>query len=416
MIRIGIVGCGRILAAHLRGYRKLHEAGFRDFQITALCSRKLDDARMYVKRGGEVPQRPAVSNLAGDPLAIGDEYLSDFQPEVEVATFTDYRELIASGRVDAVNDFSTHALHHQIAELAFAHGKHLMTQKPLAITVAAARRMCDEAERRKLTFGVFENFRYSPATRHLRWAFESGLAGKLQMFLLGYAGVWWAPNLIVADTPWRHLKSEAGGISLDLGVHFFDQLRYVAGEVASVSARATVLEPLRISRDAAGRTIREQACDADDTFVAQLETVGGAVGSMFASWGGHGGATRVENGSVYQGSGGRISAGDLSADGTKTEKLADLYRATAPAALQGRHFPRGLDDSFALAQLDWLQAVAAGSQPETDGREGLKDLATAFALLESSLSGRSVSPADVAEGRVRAFQVDLDRKWGLERH
>ena len=145
MIRIGIVGCGRILAAHLRGYRKLYEAGFRDFQITALCSRKLDDARMYVKRGGDVPQRPAVSNLAGDPLAIGDEYLSDFQPEVEVATYTDYRELIASGRVDAINDFSTHALHYQIAEVAFAHGKHLMTQKPLAITVAAARRMCEEA-------------------------------------------------------------------------------------------------------------------------------------------------------------------------------------------------------------------------------------------------------------------------------
>jgi len=199
-------------------------------------------------------------------------------------------------------------------------------------------------------------------------------------------------------------------------VHFFDQLRYVAGEVASVSARATVLEPLRISRDAAGRTIREQACDADDTFVAQLETAGGAVGSMFASWGGHGGATRVESGSVYQGSGGRIAAGDFTADGTKTEKLADLYRAAAPTALQERHFPRGLDDSFALAQLDWLQSVAAGSQPETDGREGLKDLATAFALLESSASGRSVSPADVAEGRVRAFQVDLDRKWGLERY
>jgi 1,5-anhydro-D-fructose reductase (1,5-anhydro-D-mannitol-forming) len=414
MIRIGIVGCGRILAAHLRGYRLLREAGYGDFQITALCSRKIDDARMYVKRGGEVAQRPAVSNLAGDPLAIGDEYLSDFQPEVEVATYTDYREMIASGRIDAVNDFSTHALHHQIAAVAFAHGKHLMSQKPLAITVAAARRMCEVAERRGLTFGVFENFRYTPATRHLRWAFESGLAGKLQMFLLGYAGVWWAPDLIVADTPWRHIKSEAGGISLDLGVHFFDQLRYVAGEIKSVSAQTTILEPIRYTRDADGRTIREQVCDADDTFTAQLETEGGALGSMFASWAGHGGATRVEQGSVYLGSKGRISAGEFTADGFLSERLADLYRASAPAHLREAHFPRGVEDSFALAQLDWLQAVAAGRQPETDGREGLMDLATAFALLESSAAGRPVAPSDVAEGRVRAFQRPLDAQYGLE--
>jgi len=416
MIRIGIVGCGRILAAHLRGYRLLREAGFGDFQITALCSRKLDDARSYVNRGGEPAQRPAVTDSPGDPLSVGDEYLSDFQPEVEVATYSDYREMIASGRIDAVNDFSTHALHHQIAAVAFEHGKHLMSQKPLAITVAAARRMCEEAERRRLTFGVFENFRYAPATRHLRWAFESGLAGRLQMFLLGYAGVWWAPDLIVAETPWRHMKSEAGGISLDLGVHFFDQLRYVAGEIKSVSARATVFEPTRYSRDALGRVVRELSCDADDTFVAQLETAGGALGSMFASWAGHGGSTRVENGSVYLGSCGRISAGEFSADGVRKDRLCGLYRASAPAALQEAQFPRGLDDSFALAQLDWLQAVAAGRQPETDGREGLRDLATAFALLESSAAGEPVSPADVAEGRVRAFQRPLDAQWGLESH
>ena len=104
MIRIGIVGCGRILAAHLEGYRILREAGVDGFAITALCARRADDALGYVKRGEGPPQRRAVSAIPGDPLAVGDQYLSDFQPGTRVEVFTDYREMIASGRVDAVTD------------------------------------------------------------------------------------------------------------------------------------------------------------------------------------------------------------------------------------------------------------------------------------------------------------------------
>ena len=170
MIRIGIVGCGRILAAHLRGYRLLREAGIDDFQVTALCSRKADDALGYVSRDSGPPQRKPVSDIPGDPLAIGEEYLSDFQPGVDVKVYTDYEEMITAGPIDAVNDFTIHSLHHQIADLAFRHGKHLMSQKPLAVTMEAARRMCEQADAAGVSFGVFENARFRKDVRQIGWA------------------------------------------------------------------------------------------------------------------------------------------------------------------------------------------------------------------------------------------------------
>ena len=225
MVRIGIVGCGRILAAHLEGYRLLCEAGVDGFEITAICSRKAQDAMSYVTRGEGPVQRNPVSTIPGDPLAVGDLYLSDFQPGTKVSIYSDYREMIASGQIDAVNDFTIHCLHHQIAEVAFAHGKHLLTQKPLAVTIAGARQMCEQAEAAGVTFGVFENLRFAAGVRHQHWAFsEMGPVGPLQMAVMGNIGTWWAPDLIVAETPWRHSLLEGGGIALDLGPHFFDMI------------------------------------------------------------------------------------------------------------------------------------------------------------------------------------------------
>ncbi|MBX3413877.1 MAG: Gfo/Idh/MocA family oxidoreductase [Pirellulales bacterium] len=415
MIRIGIVGCGRILAAHLRGYRLLREAGFDDFRITALCARRPEDAQMYVRRGHGPAQRPAVSHIAGDPLSIGDEYLSDFQDGVEVEIYTDYRQMIAEAPIDAVNDFTTHALHHQVAATAFGANKHLLSQKPLAVSVAAARAMCEEADRRGLSFGIVENFRFLPETRQLDWFFnQSGRYGSLQMILLGYLATWWAPDLIVAETPWRHLLAEGGGITLDLGVHFFDQFRLVAGEIASVSARTAILEPRRVRRDVQGAVVEQIDCDADDTVFAQFETVRGTQGSLVASWGGHGAPTVLGAGSVFYGSQGRITGGEVTFDGGRTASLAALYESEASAEQRERDFPRGITDPFALNQLDWLAAIANRRPPRASGREGLADLAATFALLESDKLGSRVAVADVLEGRIAEYQRPINARFGLE--
>src|SRR5918912_19371 len=149
MIRIGIVGCGRILNAHLQGYKRLREQGIDNFRITALVARRAEDAHMFLRRGeGPPPRPPVLDPSTGDPLAAPHTYLSDFQDDVEVRIYTDYRELIASGQVDAINDFTTLALHHQVGAAALGAGLHLLTQKPLAISVRAGKLLVDMAAAR----------------------------------------------------------------------------------------------------------------------------------------------------------------------------------------------------------------------------------------------------------------------------
>jgi predicted dehydrogenase len=413
MIRIGIVGCGRILAAHLRGYRLLREAGVDNFRITALCSPNEDDAHMYIRRGAGPPQREPCSGILGDPLAVGNEYLSDFQNTGDVEVYTDYRRMMTTAPIDAVNDLTTHALHHEVAAAAFASDKHLMSQKPLAVSVRAARAMCDEAEARGLVFGVFECFRHMSETRQLKWWFTPERGGRLQMILVGYIGAWWAPDRVVANTPWRHVRDEGGGISLDLGVHFFDQIRHLAGEIRSVTAQTAIIEPRRRFDDASPRAGEVIDCDADDTCFVSFDTERGVVGQISASWAGHGEATVLGEGSVFYGQRSRVSGNRLTHDDRTTGSLADVYAAGAGAQQRDGDFPLGLTDSFALAQYDWLRAVAQRRQPETSGREGLRDLAAAFAILESATAGRRVAVDEVLGGTVSAYQRPIDERFGL---
>src|SRR5690606_514341 len=120
------------------------------------------------------------------------------------------------------------------------------------------------------------------------------------------------------------------------------------------------------------------ACDADDTFMANFEFGNNVVANLFASWSGHGPPIKVEAGTVYLGTAGRVSGQEVHLDGGKIAQLADLFNERADAQLKDSYFPKGLLDSFALNQLDWLQAIEKKRTPETSGQEGLRDLAAAY--------------------------------------
>lgn len=415
MIRIGIVGCGRILNAHLQGYRQLREAGFDNFRITALCARNPQDALMFRKRGeGPPPRPPVLDPSTGDPLAAPHTYLSDFQPETEVEIFTDYKDMIDSGLVDAVNDFTSLYMHHQVGMYALGRGLHLLIQKPLTISVKSGRQLVDLAQQRGLTLGLFENVRQSASVRAAHWAVQKGIIGDMQMAVLGSVGGFWSPDKIVAETPWRHRKLEGGGGgAIDIGVHIMHWVRYVCGDIYSVQAAVRTFEPARYTRDAAGAIVNRVDANVDDTYFATINFWNGALGQLLWSWGAHGEPLEIPGTPAFFGSKGCIK-GDtvILDDGTRTTTTA-LFNAGADAATKAQFYPHGFTDPYTIQQYDWLHAIEQGGQPETDGEVGLYDLAAAFAMIESSHLGRTVTLEEVLSGEVADYQREIDDFYGI---
>jgi 1,5-anhydro-D-fructose reductase (1,5-anhydro-D-mannitol-forming) len=412
-VRLGVVGAARILPAHLRGLVALRDAGLAGVdavQVTALCARRLDDAAMFRKRGEGPPPRPPASTNELDPLGAPHLYVSDLHAEPLPALYDDRRKMLADDVVDAVLVLVPVGLHHQVVLDCLAVGKHVLVEKPFAISVRAGRAMVDLAAKNGLVLGVAESLRYTEGARASRWALDQGLIGELQLWLSGGFGNEWSPDRIVAHTAWRHRKLEAGGGgSIDVGVHLFHLIRYLMGPVEEVSAYVRTMEPERVTRDDAGEVANRVHNEVDDVFLANLRFAGGAIGTAFWGWAGRGEATAL--GQAIYGTAGVLKGGEVVRDDGFRGAAADLFARGGGAELHRRFFPHGVRDSFALEMLDFLQEIQTGTPMEASGEEGLNDLATAYAVLESATANRPVTVADVLSGTVAAYQDEIDAHY-----
>jgi predicted dehydrogenase len=410
-IRVGIIGAGRIVPAHLRGYAALRAAGFEDVRITAICSRDPARAARFVKGGG--PSAAAeVDGPSSDPLFAPSIAVSDFQDDVEARVFTDVRAMLDAGVVDAVDITTEVSLHHTQALACLEAGVHALVQKPFAISVRAARKMVDVARQHGLALAVCENARFGRPGRIAKWLIERGDLGTPQMATAVALGTMWSPDSFVGNSAWRHQKLVgAGGASLDIGPHIFHRLRMLCGEVQSVAAFARVFEPTRYLRDADGTVLDTVTCDADDAFMALASFESGAIAQLSFAFAGHGEPLPTLSPILY-GSRGCIKGDALLLDGEAPTTLNE-YFAQHGAADAERLFPLGLSDQFSLLLRDWLRSIRDGQPAETGGEEGLRDLAASFAIVEASQAGRSVTLDEVLSGAVDGYQRELDEHYGL---
>jgi len=424
-INLGVIGCAGIFPAHLQGLKQLRDHGFDHFRITALCDVRGEDALRFRKRGEGLGPRPIVATHAThDPLNAPHMYVSDLHPDTLPDIYTDWSEMLRVAKIDAVLILTPVFLHHRAALDSLYAGKHVLLEKPMAISVRAAQRMVAEARARRLSLGIAEVVRYLEGVRAAKFAIESGAIGRVQMWIAGGMGSRdWSPDRIISKTAWRHKKLEAGGgPALDGAVHRFHEIRYLCGEVDELSALTPHLEPVRVTRDEQGRVTDSVNNEVEDAYFSQFTLTTGGVGNLFGGPAGHGEPSSMERGPVIYGTTGclklvrefpHIVDGTIIGDDGARESAVDLFNRDAPANLKERWFPRGIKDGFGLEALDFLRSIESGRPMETHGEEGLRDLACAFSILESATLKRPVKVAEVASGEIRTYQRSIDEHYRL---
>lgn len=209
---------------------------------------------------------------------------------------TDWHDVINDPDIQVVDICTPNNTHAEIAIAAAKAGKHIICEKPLALTTDEARQMYLAAKDNQIKTMVAFNYRKTPAVQLAKKYIDEGAIGDILDFRGTYFQDWSAdPN---APLSWRFRKNICGSGALgDIGTHVIDMLRFLVGNFKRVNARMkTYIEDrpvqsglvdslgnLRVDAD----TKREKV-DVDDQCFCMVECTNGAFGSIEATrnaWG-----------------------------------------------------------------------------------------------------------------------------------
>jgi predicted dehydrogenase len=194
-------------------------------------------------------------------------------------TETDWRAVVARDDIDLVDVSTPGDSHAEIAIAAARAGKAVLCEKPLANTLAEAKRMLAAVEKAGVVHMVCHNYRRIPAVQVARRLVADGRLGRIHHFRGTYLQDW----IVDPKFPlvWRLRKDLAGSGALgDLASHVVDLARFLVGEIAEV---AGALETFVKRRPRVDDPKKTGAVTVDDASIAVVRFANGALGSIEAT-------------------------------------------------------------------------------------------------------------------------------------
>lgn len=336
-IGFGIIGCGMISSWH------------------AQAIIKTQDARLI-----------AVTD-------VNEKSRNDFAKEFDAEAVSTVEELLSRDDIDIICICTPSGLHAPLAIQAANAGRHIVVEKPMAITMKEADDIITACKVNTVKMAVISQLRFTDAIQKLKRAVDSGILGKLvtgDIYMKffrsqeyynkgGWRGTW---------------KMDGGGALMNQGIHGIDLLQYVMGPVKSVFAHTRTL-----ARD----------IEVEDTAVAVLEFKSGALGVIEGTT------------SVYPGLPRRLEiSGDKGTIIVEEDSIInwDIEGMERPDDIELKRTTSGTASNPAAFSLeghilqigDMTRAVKEGREPMVNQLEGKKPVEIILAIYESSKSGKPV--------------------------
>jgi predicted dehydrogenase len=246
----GVVGGGNVAAAHLRGF----------VNVPAFFQTK---SSFKLKTIADVDKKVAQSRAAR--FGFGN-------------WTSDWRDVTKGESIQLVDVITPTYLHKEPSLDAIDHGKHVLTEKPLATNAKDSREMYDAARRKGVINMVGFNYRRVPMIALAKEMIKEGKIGKINSIHTRFLEDWGGPGFPLT---WRMRKKTAGaGALADLGSHSLDLIRFFGGEAKEVSGFG---QNLIRTRKVLGRKTTGKA-DVDDVTFAILKLRSGVMAEMVTSW------------------------------------------------------------------------------------------------------------------------------------
>lgn len=317
--------------------------------------------------------------------------------------YADLAEMLADDRVDAVHVCSPNHLHHEQALAALRAGKHVICEKPLAMTPAQSRELCAAATDLHLVNAVCFIQRFYPLCQQAASRVSSGQIGEVRLITGNYLQDWLAKD---TDWNWR-LDPRLGGalrVVGDIGSHWLDLVSHVSGQrIEAVMADLSTMIPERMRPLESVGTFAQSSSAGEPTTVTTedmagmlLRFDGGARGVLALSQISPGRKNHLS----FEVSG---SSASLGWSAENPERLWIGHR-DGPNEIQLRDtgdYPtghaQGYPDTFKALFRAVYAAITAGKAPETPDYptflDGLEQVLVGEAIAESARLGQWVGVA-----------------------
>lgn len=197
-LRFAIIGCGRISNNHIQALAFNKDTAILVSVCDVVETKAQNAAESYNKLCGSFP-----------------------------SVYTDYKKMLQEEAPDVCAIATESGYHAEISLYCLKSGKHVLVEKPMALSVSDAQEMIAQANSRALILGVCHQNRYNPPVVELRKAVEKGRFGKI---VNGEARIFWNRNMsYYKQAPWRGSWAMDGGALMNQCIHNIDLLQWMMG-------------------------------------------------------------------------------------------------------------------------------------------------------------------------------------------